>query len=38
MAEAAETGAKFSTLLAALGLPADAGLAGVLRMEEEGVN
>lgn len=38
MAEAAETGAKFGALLAALGLPADAGLAGVLRMEEEGVN
>ncbi|RCW82891.1 isochorismate synthase [Paracoccus lutimaris] len=37
MAEAAETGAKFGALLAALGLPADAGLAGVLRMEE-GVN
>ena len=29
MAEAAETGAKFGALLAALGLPADAGLAGL---------
>ncbi|KGJ05360.1 isochorismate synthase [Paracoccus halophilus] len=31
MAEAAETGAKFGALLAALGLPADAGLAKVAR-------
>lgn len=29
MAEAAETGAKFGALLAALGLPADAGMAGL---------
>ncbi|MTH33135.1 isochorismate synthase [Paracoccus limosus] len=33
MAEAAETGAKFGAFLTALGLPADAGLAGVTRDE-----
>ncbi|WP_347267829.1 isochorismate synthase [Paracoccus sp. (in: a-proteobacteria)] len=35
MAEAAETGAKFGALLAALGLPADAGLTGVPRQQGE---
>lgn len=35
MAEAAETGAKFGALLAALGLPPDAGLAGVTRKNGE---
>lgn len=35
MAEAAETGAKFGAFLAALGLPQDAGLAGVARKDGE---
>lgn len=35
MGEAAETGAKFGALLAALGLPPDAGLAGVTEMKDE---
>ena len=35
MAEAAETGAKFGAFLAALGLPQDAGLAGVARRNGE---
>ncbi|SMG36157.1 isochorismate synthase [Paracoccus sp. J56] len=35
MAEAAETGAKFGAFLAALGLPQDAGLAGVARWNGE---
>lgn len=35
MGEAAETGAKFGALLAALGLPPDAGLAGVTQLQEE---
>ena len=35
MAEAAETGAKFGAFLAALGLPPDAGLAGLAPNEVE---